>query len=247
MQLLIRLTVLLVASQGEFPKVHSPNSSQFSAFVKSSDHAYQSHHSYSFHCSCNSILCCQGLRLQAVTDAMAPILSQKLLLEGQDIIDMATQLQFYFGAIGAVNEISLSMMTDKLLWPSAKDLATTTTWTDKEYFDGWKKTKKDTSSAPGLSFSQIKCITKGTISGWVLSQLAMTPLVLGITPDDWQEATEVLIPKKAANLRPEKLRRITQFSVQMNHNKKMIRKTMMQHAERHGFLAEEQYGSRKGK
>jgi len=107
--------------------------------------------------------------------------------------------------------------------------------------------KEDISSAPGLSFAQIKCISEGTISGRVLSQLAMTPLVLGITPADWQEATEVLIPKKAADLRPEKLRRITQFSAQMNHNKKLIGKTMMQHAEKHGFLADEQYGSRKGK
>ena len=53
-----------------------------------------------------------------------------------------------------------------------------------------------TSSVPGMSFSPIKCITEGTISGRILSQIARTPLILEITPDDWQEATEVVIPKK---------------------------------------------------
>jgi len=66
--------------------------------------------------------------------------------------------------------------------------------------------KEDTSSAPGISFSQIKCITEDTISGLVLSQIARAPLVLlRITPNDLEEATKVLIPKKAADLQPEKL------------------------------------------
>ena len=60
-----------------------------------------------------------------------------------------------------------------------------------------EKMKEDTSAAPGISFAQIKCITEDTTSGLVLSQIARTPLALGITPNDWQEATKVLIPKKA--------------------------------------------------
>jgi len=60
-----------------------------------------------------------------VTYVVAPILSQKLLLEGRDATDMATQLGFYFGGIGIVNEYFLSMMTDRLLWPPVKDIATT--------------------------------------------------------------------------------------------------------------------------
>jgi hypothetical protein len=40
------------------------------------------------------------------------------------LINMTTQLQFYFGEVGVVNESSLSMMTDQLLWPAAKTLAT---------------------------------------------------------------------------------------------------------------------------
>ena len=34
---------------------------------------------------------------QQVTDIVAPILSEKLLLEGTDAIDLAEQLQSYFG------------------------------------------------------------------------------------------------------------------------------------------------------
>ncbi len=48
--------------------------------------------------------------VQEVTDVVAPILSQKLLLEGQDATDMTTQLGFYFGKVGVVNESSLSTL-----------------------------------------------------------------------------------------------------------------------------------------
>ena len=58
-------------------------------------------------------------KVTEVTDVVAPILSQKLLLE--DATDMATQLRFYFGGIGVVNESSLSLMTERAMWPPAKD------------------------------------------------------------------------------------------------------------------------------
>jgi len=61
--------------------------------------------------------------VQEVTD-VAPILSQKLLLDGKDVTDMTAQLGIYFGKVGVVNESSLSLMTDRAMWPSAKDYAT---------------------------------------------------------------------------------------------------------------------------
>jgi Reverse transcriptase (RNA-dependent DNA polymerase). len=56
-----------------------------------------------------------------------------------------------------------------------------------------------------------------------------------------------MIPKKTADLRPEKLRLILLMDARFNHNNKLIGKKMMEYGEKHGLLANEQYGSRKSK
>ena len=54
-----------------------------------------------------------------------------------------------------------------------------------------------------------------------------------------------MIPKKLlGEHRPEKLRLILLMDARFNHNNKLIGRKMMEYGEKHGLLAEEQYGSR---
>ena len=120
-------------------------------------------------------------------------------------------------------------------------------WTPKEYFEGWRKMKEGTGSGPGPSFPHMKCIEAESRAGFLFSNLALLPIQTGIVPSPWLEAIETCIPKKTTDLRPSKLRRITLFTSQLNHNKKIIGKKMMENGEANAFLAPEQYGSRKQK
>lgn len=56
-----------------------------------------------------------------------------------------------------------------------------------------------------------------------------------------------MIPKKTADLKPEKLRLILLMGARFNHNNKLIGKKMMEIGEDKGWLAPEQFGSRKAK
>ena len=121
------------------------------------------------------------------------------------------------------------------------------TWTPQEYADSWKLMKEDTGTGPGPTFSCLKAIAPGTIANKATSLIALTPLQTGVYPSLWDKAIEQNIPKKAFDLRANKLRRITLFAAQLNHNKKYLGKRMMAFGERHALLAPEQYGSRKTK
>ena len=65
------------------------------------------------------------------------------------------------------------------------------------------------------------------------------PYANGDYPDGMKTSIEQCIPKKVEDLRPTKLRRITLFNAQLNHNKKLIGKRMMSTGERNGTLAAE--------
>ena len=56
-----------------------------------------------------------------------------------------------------------------------------------------------------------------------------------------------MIPKKMNEWRPDKLRLILLMESRFNQNNKIIGRKMMDHGEKFGFLAREQYGSRNSK
>ena len=120
-------------------------------------------------------------------------------------------------------------------------------WTAKEYFDGWKKMKEETVSAPGWHFSHLKSIDPNSDTGEVVSKLALLPLKTGYVPQEWRYGIDSMIPKKLSDLRPEKLRLVLLMDCRFNHNNKLIGKRMMEFGEKHNLLAKEQYGSRKRK
>jgi len=122
------------------------------------------------------------------------------------------------------------------------------TWTTEEYFESWEKMPETKSCLPGIHTVHIKCIDPKSKGADVISKLALIPLLTGYTPKSWKHGIDSMIPKKAeGEHRPEKLRLILLMCARFNHNNKLIGKKMMEYGEKHGTLAEEQYGSRKAK
>lgn len=120
-------------------------------------------------------------------------------------------------------------------------------WTTEEYFASWAKMKEETSSAPGIHIGHIKCVNPMSQAAYVISTLALLPLQTGYAPRLWRTGIDSMIPKKQSDLRPEKLRLILLMDARFNHNNKLIGKKILEFGERHKKLADEQYGSRKGK
>mmetsp|Transcript_8494 Transcript_8494/g.16012 ORF Transcript_8494/g.16012 Transcript_8494/m.16012 type:complete len:1891 (+) Transcript_8494:4302-9974(+) len=120
-------------------------------------------------------------------------------------------------------------------------------WTPVEYFESWKKMKEEKASAPGIHNGHLKCIDPYSSAAQVISDMALLPLQTGYTPLCWRIGIDSMIPKKANDLRPEKLRLILLMDARFNHNNKLIGKKILEFGEKHGLVAEEQYGSRKNR
>jgi hypothetical protein len=71
------------------------------------------------------------------------------------------------------------------------------------------------------------------------------PLTTGYAPKRWQQGIEVMLLKQPNNFHVNKLRAILLFEADFNHNNKRIGRALMQHAKTNGWMAPEQYGSRK--
>ena len=122
------------------------------------------------------------------------------------------------------------------------------TWTTEEYFESWKKMPETKSCLPGIHTVHLKCLDHNTKGADIMSKLALVPLLTGYAPRSWKLGIDSMIPKKLlGEHRPEKLRLILLMDARFNHNNKLIGRKMMEYGEKHGLLAEEQYGSRKAK
>jgi hypothetical protein len=109
----------------------------------------------------------------------------------------------------------------------------------------WKGAKENTSCYPcALSFATMKAGAKDEVIAEMDFLAAQIPLQGGFSPDSWQRATDVMIPKKSGVTLLSGLRTIVLFPVDCNYVFKFIGKEMMKRAESLGALAPEQYGSR---
>jgi hypothetical protein len=118
------------------------------------------------------------------------------------------------------------------------------TWTTEEYVHSWKKMKEDKMTIPGIQVAHLKCLDATSPTADIISKLALIPLMVGYSPKTWQWGIDSMIPKKVADLRPEKLRLILLMDARFNHNNKLIGKKMMEYGEANNLLAPEQFGSR---
>ena len=120
-------------------------------------------------------------------------------------------------------------------------------WTTEEYFEGWKVMSEDKSSLPGIQAAHLKSIDPTTKAADIISWMALIPLITGYVPKTWKRGVDSMIPKKKNEWRAGKLRLILLMEARFNHNNKIIGRKMMEYGERKGFLAREQFGSRKEK
>ena len=117
----------------------------------------------------------------------------------------------------------------------------------KEYMEGWKKKKEFTSAGKtGWTFSHSKTCALTQNAADFEATMAHIPYISGYTPKEWQVGVDIMIYKKANLDRVDKLRTIVLKEADANFNDGRLGRDMMNHAERHGMIAREQYGSRKG-
>jgi hypothetical protein len=110
----------------------------------------------------------------------------------------------------------------------------------------WKKARENTACFPSeFSFATFKASSHDIFLATMDCILTRIPLNTGYSPQRWQRAVDVMIPKKTNRTDIDNLRTICLFEVDANFSFKHIGRQMMINAEKHQTLAKEQYGSRK--
>ncbi len=118
--------------------------------------------------------------------------------------------------------------------------------TTADHIAGWKKQKETISADPdGLTFSHYKAGATEDLIAQFDATLRSLPYQHGFTPAAWLPVTDVEILKKAGVYDVEKMCTILLMNAEFNMNNKKLGRDMMNHAEQHGALAREQYGSRR--
>jgi len=119
---------------------------------------------------------------------------------------------------------------------------------ENEYNYGWQKARETTSSSPsGVHFGHYIAGIEDMVIAKLNRLMATIPMLTGISPTRWRTTLNVMLEKMAGNCWVEKLRIIMLFEADFNNNNKWLGKAVMAQAESNQALAEEQYGSRKGK
>ena len=112
---------------------------------------------------------------------------------------------------------------------------------------GWKKTKERISSAmvAGTHYGHWKAGFMDDSIAAVHTGFANVAYLSGYSPSRWQYGVNSLIPKEEGNYNIKRLRTILLYEADFNFNNKLLGRRMMQAAEDHSVIAQEQYGSRK--
>jgi hypothetical protein len=114
------------------------------------------------------------------------------------------------------------------------------------FVNGWRKAREQTASGRSqLHFGHFIAACCHFKLKHIEYEQAQFPLKTGYSPVRWQQGIEVMLLKQPNNFHVNRLRAILLFEADFNHNNKRIGRCLMSHAEQHGWIAPEQYGSRK--
>lgn len=80
--------------------------------------------------------------------------------------------------------------------------------------------KEEKITLRGIQVAHIKCMDRESLAASVISKLALIPLMTGYSPSTWRKGIDSMIPKKTADLWPEKLILILLMDARFNHNNK---------------------------
>ena len=118
--------------------------------------------------------------------------------------------------------------------------------TPESYTRSWMKPREHTACAPGpMHFGTFKAMKWSDPAARLHTIMAAIPIRTGYTPERWNQCTDSMLPKKADEWRPSKLRLTALLTPDYNHNNKLLGREAMKMAEKKKLLAPEQYGSRK--
>ena len=124
----------------------------------------------------------------------------------------------------------------------------TGTVTTKEHCAGWRKMRAKTGSSPyGPLFCDYIAGTYDPDVAEVDASLSSIPHTTGFSPEQWQEAADVMIPKKKSSRHVQKLRIIVLFDAMFNMVNKRIARDMIRRAQRCQLLPLEAYGGVPGR
>jgi exonuclease III len=117
-----------------------------------------------------------------------------------------------------------------------------------EHVQSWKRMKGHTASSTfGPQFSDYIAGTHNINVADVDAALASIPIAAGYCPQAWQQAIDVMIPKKKLSSEVEKLRIIVLFHALFNMTNKRVGRTMVYRANDLQLLPAETFGSRPGR
>ena len=109
--------------------------------------------------------------------------------------------------------------------------------------------KESTSAASktGLHFGHLKASATNPILSEFESSISHVPFWTGYVPEQWKEGIIIMIKKKIGLNTVQSLRSVVLREADFNFNNKILGRRAIQHAEEINDIAQEQYGSRKGK
>ena len=113
-----------------------------------------------------------------------------------------------------------------------------------EYHSSWRKQNENTSSAPGINFSHMMCITPDSLANKARALITNIRLRTGWNPECYLKATDSLLMKKKDNFTVKGMRLITLQHCACNHDNKLIGKWINSQGEKTKKFAIEQAGCR---
>jgi hypothetical protein len=116
----------------------------------------------------------------------------------------------------------------------------------ESFISFWRHAKENTSCFPSeFSFATFKASSFETYLANMDCIMTRIPLHTGYSLLRWQRVVGVMIAKKSNLTDIDNLRTICLFEVDANYCFKHIGRAMMHNGEKHGTIAQEQYGSQK--
>ena len=116
----------------------------------------------------------------------------------------------------------------------------------KEHVQGWRKARENTASDPhSPDFSHYISASYDEALAELDALIREVPMHHGFAPEEWNDMTDLSIPKKEDVLRAELMRTIVLMPPPYNMNNKWYGRKFMKHNEALGTIPQEQAGSRK--
>eukprot|EP00978_Attheya_sp_CCMP212_P007808 scaffold18161_cov56-Attheya_sp.AAC.5 len=117
-----------------------------------------------------------------------------------------------------------------------------------DHISGCKRSRENTAPGhSGLTCAHWKASCESPLLASLDASWANYPWITCCSPSRWENAIDILIPKKVESTRVEESRHVCLFEVDCNMNHKRLGRMFMDMAKTNGGLAWEQYGSHKGK